>query len=71
MNNFADFIDSLTLDQAIAWANSDEKTLYIDYEILGPADIRWNETRQDAIENRFSRLLVARFVNWDGNKVTP
>ena len=66
---FTDLLQSLTLEQAVKWSQSNEKTLFIDYELLGPADIRWTTARQDAIENRFYRLLVARFVNWNGEAV--
>ena len=53
---FTDLLQSLTLEQAVEWSQSNEKPLFIDYELLGPADIRWTTARQAAIENRFYRL---------------
>jgi hypothetical protein len=71
MSTFEEFTNTLTIEQAAAWTNTQEKTLFVDYEILGPADIRWTEARQDAVEKSFYRLLVARFVNWNGEAITP
>ena len=57
MKKFKEFIDSLTIEQAMAWEATTEKWLYVDDDILGPNDFGCSDARVDAVENRFAQLI--------------
>lgn len=54
---FADFLDGLTILEAKHWEMTSEKVLYIDDDLLGPADLRLTDARLNAIEEKFESLL--------------
>lgn len=61
MNNkmkFSEFLETLTIEQAIEWNKTNEKTLYVDDDILSPAGFWMNDARQDAVETKFESLLA-------------
>ena len=52
-----DLIASLTIDHARAWNATNEKTLFVDYEILCDAGFRLSTQALDLIEARLEALL--------------
>lgn len=60
MNNktkFSDFLETLTVDQAIQWQKTNEKILFVDDDILAPNDFRLTDFRLSAVEQKFESLL--------------
>ena len=63
INKTREILESLTLQQAKTWKATNEKYLYIDYEVVAQHGISLNSLRDDrllnAIEARFEQLLAA------------
>ena len=56
-------LNSLTLDQAYTWFNLVDKWVYIDDNILSPANLKATDARVNAIENKFLDMLAIEEIN--------
>ena len=54
---FADLLESLTLEQAIAWNDDPEQWVHCDYKILSPYNFRATDYTVRQVEDRLIALL--------------
>jgi hypothetical protein len=54
---FADLLESLTLEQAIAWNDDAEQWMHVDDKILSPHNFRASDWAVNQVEDRFTSLL--------------